>query len=215
MRTARAVGARADRHLAVGRRVPHRVLDEVGDDLVQALVVAVERQVLGLHRHREADRSGVQPRLPDREVEHRADLEHAPVERHAARLEPRQVEQLLHEPAQPFDLGEHGAQRLGIGRFDAVDQVLEHRLQRGDRRPQLVAHVGDEVAADPVGLGELGRHLVERAGERADLVARGRGDALAEVAARHRRAGVGHLPQRRRHPAREEADDDERERSPR
>ena len=87
--------------------------------------------------------------------------------------------------------------RLGIGVGDAVDEVLEHGLQRGDRRAQLVTDVGDEVAAQPVGLGELGRHLVERTGERADLVVRRRRDALREVAARHRFGRGDHLAQRR------------------
>ena len=105
-------------------------------------------------------------------LEHRLDLERAPVERHAAGLEPGEVEQLLHQPTEPFDLRQHRAQRLGVGGLDAVDQVLEDRLQRGDRCAQLVADVGDEIAAHAIGLGELGRHLVERTRERADLVAR-------------------------------------------
>ena len=97
----------------------------------------------------------MQPGFPDRELEHRRDLEHPAVERYAAGLEPRQVEQLLHETAEPLDLSEHRAQRLGIGRLDAVDEVLEHGLERGDRRAQLVTDVGDEVPAHAIGLGQL------------------------------------------------------------
>ena len=93
---------------------------------------------------------------------------------HRARLEPGEVEELLHQAAEPLDLRQHRAERLGVGLGDAVDQVLEHGLQRGDRRAQLVRHVGDEVAAHAVGLGQLGGHLVERPGELADLVARRR-----------------------------------------
>jgi hypothetical protein len=52
-----------------------------------------------------------------------------------------------------------------------VYQVLQVRLQRSDRRAQLVRDVGDEVAAYAVGLRELGRHLVERACELTDFVA--------------------------------------------
>ena len=102
---------------------------------------------------------------------------------------------------------EHPSSAVRGRLLDAVDEVLEQRLQRGDRRPQLVGDVGDEVAAHAVGLGELGGHRVERAGELADLVARGRGDAPRVVAPRHRRGGRDHLAQRRRHPAGEEPHD--------
>ena len=105
--------------------------------------------------------------------------------------------------------GEHRAQRLGIGLAHPVDEILEHGLQRGDRRAQLVAHVGDEVAAQPVGLRELGGHLVERAGERADLVVRDGGDPRGEVTARHRLGRGDHLPQRRGQAAGEDPHDRE------
>ena len=211
MRTEPILGARAHGDVALARRVPHRVLDEVRDHLVQAFGVGIEREVIGFDRDRQADVAGVQPGLAHRELEHRRDLEDPPVEGNAARFEAREVEELLHQPAEPLDLGEHGAERLGVGRLDAVDEVLQHRLQRGDRRPQLVADVGDEVPAQAVGLGELGCHLVEGTGERSDLVARGDGDALTEVAARHCLTGRDHLAQGRSHPAREEPHDGERE----
>ena len=172
-----AAGAHLDG--AAARGVAHRVLEQVGDDLVHALGVAVGGEVAGLDVHRDRDGGLVQLLLAHRVLEQRLDAELGALERHRARLEPGQVEELLHEPAEPLDLGEHRAERLGIGLGDAVDEVLEHRLQRGDRRAQLVRHVGDEVAAHAVGLGELGGHLVERAGELADLVARGRGDPPA------------------------------------
>ncbi len=159
---------------ALGRRVPHRVLDEVRDDLVQTFGVGVEPEVARDDLDLEVHVGGVQLRLADRVLEHRPHLERVAVERQRARLEAGEVEELLHQPAEPLDLGEHRAQRLRVGLADAVDEVLEHGLQRGDRRAQLVADVGDEVAAQPVGLGELGRHLVERARERADLVVRHR-----------------------------------------
>ena len=53
----------------------------------------------------------------------------------------------------------------GSGSDDAVDDVLQHRLQRGDRRAQLVRDVGDQLAALLVGRGQVGGHLVERDGQ--------------------------------------------------
>ena len=54
------------------------------------------------------------------------------------RLEPGEVEQLRHQPPEAVDLGEHRLQRRRVGRLDAVDDVLQHRVQRADRRAQLV-----------------------------------------------------------------------------
>jgi len=64
------------------------------------------------------------------------------------------------------------SRRLGIGLGDAVDQVLEHHLERGDRGAELVGDVRHQVAPDPIGFGQLGGHLVEGAGQLADFVAR-------------------------------------------
>ena len=89
----------------------------------------------------------------------------------------------------------------GIGRGHTVDEVLERGLQRGERGPELVADVRDEVTAHAVGLGELRRHPVERDGEPSDLVVRGGGDTLVVVALGHRLGRLGHLAQRRRHAA--------------
>ena len=136
-----AVGAAPRAHLdrAAARRVAHRVLEQVGDHLVHALGIAVGGEVGGVDRHRHRDLGRVQLLLADRVREERLDPELGAVERHRARLEPGQVEELLDQAAQPLDLGEHRAERLGVGLGDAVDQVLEHRLQRGDGRAQLVA----------------------------------------------------------------------------
>ena len=115
-----------------------------------------------------------QLRLAHGLLEQHFEVERLAVERHDTGFEAREIEELLHQPSEPLDLGEHRAQRLGIGGLHSVDEVLEHHLQCGDRRPQLVAHVRDEIAPQPIGLGELGGHGVERPGQRADLVARAR-----------------------------------------
>ena len=124
-------------------------------------------------------------------------------------LQPREVEQLLDEPPEPLGLGECDLDRLRVGGRDAVGEVLEHRPQRADRRPQLVRDVGDEVAAHPLDVREVGGHRVEGARELADLVARAGGDAALVVAARHRRGRRRHLAQRRGHAAGEALDERE------
>ena len=82
-------------------------------------------------------------------------------------------------------LGERGAQGVVVGLHDAVDEVLEQGALGGERGAQLVRHGRDELAALLVGGGEVGGHRVERPRQRADLVGRGRRDALRVVARRH------------------------------
>ena len=67
--------------------------------------------------------------------------------------------------------------RLGIGHHAIVDR-LDHRAERGDRRPQGVGDGGDQVAAGllqlaphHVGLVEVGRHRVECPAQLGELVA--------------------------------------------
>ena len=77
--------------------------------------------------------------------------------RHAGRrlervvgLQPGQLDDLLDQPAEPVGLGEHPLRepldRLGVVR--GVGHGLGQQPDGADRRLELVAHVGDEVAAD-------------------------------------------------------------------
>ena len=106
---------RAQRDLARPRRVAHGVLDEVHDDLVDALGVARGLQPGG-RVDREDDVLGrVQARLARGALEHVADGERADVERLVAGLQPREVEQLGDEPAEPARLREHRRSVSGSG----------------------------------------------------------------------------------------------------
>jgi hypothetical protein len=182
---------------------------------VDALGVALDPQ-----RVRRVDREDdvlgrVQARLAGGALEQVPRRERAHVEGLLAGLEAREVQQLGHEPAEAARLREHRAQRLGIGLADPVDDVLEHRLQRPERRAQLVRDVGDQVASQAVGLGQLGRHPVERPRELADLVVGRHRDLQAVLAARHRACGGGHLAQRLRRAARQQLHASERQRDAR
>ena len=141
----------------------------------------------------------------------RGELDALAFERDVARLEPRQVEELVHEPAQPLGLHEHDLQRLGVGLLDTVEQVLQMRPQRRDRRLELVGDVRDQLAAQQLEPLELGAHPVEGVGQLADLVARVRHDPLRVVARLHASGGPGHVAQRLRHAARDPPGDHERD----
>ena len=148
-------------------------------------------------------------RLPYRRRQEPGDVEPLPVQRYHPGVDPGQVEQLGHQPAEALGLRERGAQRVRVGH--PVDHVLQYRLQREDRGAQLVRHVRDQFPPLPVGRGQVGGHLVERGGELADLVARRRPDPPAVVAPRHRLGRGGHLPQRPGHPVREDLRDQQRD----
>ena len=65
-------------------------------------------------------------------------------------LEAGELDDLLHQPGEPLALGVHPAgealHRLGV--VGGVDDGVGEQLDRADRRLQLVAHVGHEVAPD-------------------------------------------------------------------
>jgi hypothetical protein len=107
-------------------------------------------------------------------------------------------------PAEPLGLRQRGAQRHRVGLRNPVHDVLQHGLQRGDRRAQLVGDVGDQLASLLVGGLQVGRHLVERQCQLADLVTGGGPDPAAVVALRHGTGGGGHLPQRPGHSVRQD-----------
>lgn len=141
-------------------------------------------------------RSGSIVEILPRSLEHLGGSDPRPRQRHRTGLELREIEELLDELTEAGGLGEQVLDDIGRRLLDPVGDVLELRAERPDRGAQLVGRVGDEIAPNPVGLGELRRHRVERAGQLADLVARRRRDPAVVVAARHRPRGGDHLPQR-------------------
>ena len=198
----------------VGGAVPPGVVEQVGEQLVQPGPVGERRPGPGvdLETYRTgcpaspASAHGVAQERPQPTVG-RSGVIPASTRDRSSRSATR--------PAEPLGLGERGPQRGRVGRGHAVDEVLQHRPQRGDRRAQLVGDVGDQLAPLPVHRGELGRHRVERAGQLADLVPGRRRDPARVVARRHRPGGRGHLAQRRGHPAGEQLGDERGRRPPR
>ena len=107
------------------------------------------------------------------------DLAHGvPVEaqRKPALVGPREHEQILGEPHEPLDLLRRRAKRASSSSCERgrAQRELELGAERRERRPQLVARVGDEAALARESLLEAAEHLVQRLAEAADLVARRR-----------------------------------------
>ena len=106
--------------------------------------------------------------------------------------------------AEPLGLVERRPQRHRVRLGDPVDEVLEHRAQRGERGAELVAHVGHQLAPLAVDGGQVLGHPVEGPRQLSHLVARGRGHPAGVVAPGHPPGGGGHLAQRRGHPHRQQ-----------
>ncbi len=140
-------------------------------------------------------------------------------------FELRELEQVLGQPVEPLQLLATGLEELRPGLRVLVRpfaQELIERAHRRDRGPQLVGHVGEEVAApvavapdDLDALAETGRHRVELASELGDLGRAGEGeigrDAVTVIALGDGPGRIGQAAQRFGEAARGDGRDDDRE----
>ena len=112
--------------------------------------------------------------------------------RHRAGVELGEVEQVGGELGQAVDLLAHRAHELGplLGARVLLFEQLDEAAEAEDRRAQLVRGVGDELLAGAVELGEAALHLVEGAGELAELAGGGDRDRRLEVAVGDFASGV-------------------------
>lgn len=190
--------------------MPYGVVEQVGQHLSE------QGRVGGQHRPRpdrahHRDVVTRESRLRDGLTAQRRQVQLLRLDQPSPRVEPRQVEKLGHQAAEPLRLGEGRTQGVEVGRRDAVHDVLQHGLQAGDRRTQLVADVGHQFTPLAIDLGEVGRHGVEGPRQLSHLVAGGRADAQAVAALGDRLRGRGHLAQRPGHAVGEELHHDHRE----
>ena len=129
------------------------------------------------------------------------------VQREAARIELRQVEDVADEPREPFRLGGDDVQRE-VARVGVLDQPLAERgdvaSNRRQRRAQLVRHRHEEVPLELLGLAEPSRHVPEALRQVADLAStrhRGHLDgvvAAATSSATRERSSTGRVSRRER-----------------
>ncbi len=191
------VDAHRDLDRRAGGRVPHRVREEVGDDLPQPRLRPAHDR--GLDPADEADERDAPLRFARPGVGDGVGRQHREVDVGVLVLrllvEPGEHQQVLDEGAHPVRLGldplHRGADRLGVAHRPLPVQlgVAAHGRQRG---AQLVRGVGDELAhpvlaglPDREGRLDLGEHDVEAVGERGDLVVGlAFRDALGQVALR-------------------------------
>ena len=103
--------------------------------------------------------------------EHAVDVHRGELGQRFAALQPGQVDELAHEPAQPVGLVRHpaGEPLDGLGVVGRLLDRLGQQGQRADRGLQLVPDVGHEVPAHRLratGLGDVLQHQRDRPGRR-------------------------------------------------
>ena len=149
------------------RAVAERVVDEVAERLLEPQPVAGE-----LEPPARRPRAGARPRPRARRTGARPSrAARAPrplrVSRSSPSSDAREHEQVVGEQREPVGLLGRGARRGPqlVGATRPPQRQLELGLQQRERRPQLVARLGDEAAlALEPGL-EPGEHLVQRSRE--------------------------------------------------
>ena len=151
----------ADGDLGAVAGVVDGVADQVADRGGEQLGVAEDLGVAG-QRDGQLDRArlGDEPALVDRIGRGARDVDEHRLVQGVGDLQPRQVDDLLHQLGQALALDLHppGEPGHGLGVVVGVEHGLGQQRHPAHRRLQLVADVGDEVAAhllDPAGVGAV------------------------------------------------------------
>jgi NtrC-family two-component system response regulator AlgB len=143
-----SLGRHARRHPTAGGAVAHGVADEVGEDDPDALGVGDRRyRLVGLLAgDLHAGCRGRGAGLGDRLGEQPAAVERPGVQLHAARLDAGEVEDVVHDPLEPFAVLARRRHEIGLALGERSRRLLDQHVHRqaegGERRPELVGHGG-------------------------------------------------------------------------
>ena len=151
-----------DRHRTAARRMPDGIRKQVQQDSFDLLGSDAHARVgavqPGLEPHVASLRVGSQGEDATRDQVPKRNV--AELEREDAGVDSREVEQVLDEQRQDPKLLPDLRQVFARCR-EAVLERFDHRLQRGQRRPQVVARPGDELAPRVEEPLDVRPHLVE------------------------------------------------------
>ncbi len=199
-------------HHVASLTVLHRVDEQVAQDPLHPAPVHLGHA--GLHGQPELDAAAAAlrellrvVRAPAHDV---AQVRGLGVERRDVRVVPADLEQVGEQGLEPLDLA---LQQLGAARgrrvkvFPRLEEDLRGHPDRRHRGPQLVRDVGDELALH---LGqflklvqlllEAGGHVVERGGERGEVVGAADDHPLLKLAGGQPLRGPRRVPHRQHHP---------------
>jgi len=184
--------------------VPEGIVDQVGEHLRQPVAIAGNARQRPRHVDRQPD--ALLARL-DRQAlgyhaQHIAQLDGMAQHVKLTGLDACDVEQALDHAVQAARLvvDHQGGMlgRLGIG-GNALGDGLRKALDAGQRRAQIVRDVRHEIALGLLRGGDARGHLVERFGQRADLLRAADRHPLVEVALGDALRRHAHLLERARH----------------
>ena len=198
------IGLRGNGHLAALRRVPHGVLEQVGEDLREVVRIRARGEPV---RDADGERDALAFEAGQRELDGHLDRlpEIDRLERRVSvTVADRELVERAREPDEPVRLLAERGERLRGRRNDAVAQRLEVSDQVGERRAQLVSGVRDELGAKPFLLLQTRGHEVERRRERRDLARSGDGHAHVACSVGHAARRLGDAAERGGEPTREE-----------
>ena len=158
-------GRGGDRHRPRGRRAAHGVLDQVRDDLQDAIVVGGRQAVGGqLEVEGEAGVAGRRVVAAGDLLGYGREIDRLAAHRECALAQAGRLEQVADEPLEPRRLGaDHGSGLSGRQRI--VVERLCVAADRGQRRLELVADRQQERLLGLLGLRQLRVHVVERVRE--------------------------------------------------
>ena len=207
-------------------RVAARVVDQVGDRALEQRPVGEDGRQVGWHV--DGDRFGPVREAPHRRVDRIVHRHRHELHGERARLEPARIEQVPDQPVEPVgllvDRGVHLGQLRRLPDDRWIEQPRRERLDRGERRAEVVRHGAQQRRACPVDRGELvgapgvaahhlpvdrnpeltgecGEHPLVVGGQRATTDARACGDRPSATPP-HRSCTRGRPPRRRTPPPR-------------
>jgi hypothetical protein len=164
-------GVRAQRDRAGS--VTQRIVDEVRQRLLDAGDVGRQQWVVTrLDGDPPAPLPGAHAEAAVDVLQQASGADPATIELQAPGIAGRDDQQILGELAEPIGLVADDAQRVAqrLGRVVGAQRDLDLGLEDGQRRPQLVAGVGDERSLALAGALEALEHAVQRYAETMDLV---------------------------------------------
>ena len=153
-------------HRRIRAAIFERVHDQVAEQLdeLRAIAQHIGRFGLALHRQRCAARRDQLGKAGAHLLDHRHDVDRIARRGEPVRLDPRQRHEIVDQAAHPRRLVQHDAKEavasLGVSAGVGVLQGLDEAEDRGERRTQFVACIGDEIGAHLLGgaqLAEIGQ----------------------------------------------------------
>ena len=155
------------------RRVLDRVVDQVVEDLPDRFLVRHDQglaaQAAGIERERQVLGLRSSPVPFEARFEHGDQAQRAMLEELLAGIEPGQAEHVQDQLVQPVRLLVDSLQEAAVDRLiveGPVEQGFRVRLDRGERRLELVGRIGHEVLPHPFQPAEVGHVVKDEHGPR-------------------------------------------------